>query len=497
MAGIGFELKKMFSKKGILSMLKAYGYAGIVCTGPMLLGLALLLGTAVIGRAQGAGEWEVELLNSMITYTLVFSMFLTNTFSLVTTRYTADQLYMKHNSKILPSFFGSVGSMLVPGCLLYAVFLFVSGIPALYQLMVLVLFGELILVWTQMNYLTAIKDYRGILTSFAAALLCAWLLAWLLLEIGVAPVPAMLFAVCAAYGIMAVRYYVLLLRYFPEGRESAFHFLAWFDLYPQLSFLGLFLSLGLFGHLIIMWTSPARVQILGLFYGAPMYDVPALLAFLSILATTIHFVTSVEVNFYPKYRNYFSLFNDGGSFVDIRQAEREMKATLVQELVYTYMKQFFVTIVFILAGTFLLPYLPLGVDADMLGIYRVLCVGYAFYAIGNCAMLIQLYFADNKGALVSGTVFMAVSCAVTTALKGGSTKLYGVGFLAGSVCFAVTALFLLWRYLKRLMYHVLCSQPMIAEKRKGWLSGFSEKMAERYREKYPEFFSEETEEEEH
>lgn len=496
MAGIGFELKKMFSKKGLLSMLKAYGYAGIVCTGPMILGLLLLLGVAVIAKGAGAGEQEIELLNSMITYTLVISMMLTNTFSLVTTRYTADQLYKKQNSKILPSFWGSVGIMLIPGCILYGCFLFFAGIPLLYQFLVLVFFGELLIVWTQMNYLTAIKDYRGILSAFGAALVCAWLLALLILETGAAIIPAMLFSVAAAYGIMAVWYYVLLLRYFPEGRESAFHFLEWFDTYPQLSFLGLFLSLGLFGHILIMWTSPVRVQIQGLFYAAPMYDVPALLAFLSILATTIHFVTSVEVNFYPKYRNYFSLFNDGGSLMDIRQAEREMKATLAQELVYTYMKQFFVTIVFILAGTFMLPYLPLGVDADMLGIYRVLCVGYAFYAIGNCAMLIQLYFADNKGALISGTVFMAVSCGGTVFLKNASTKLYGVGFLIGSIGFAITALFLLWWYLKKLMYHVLCSQPIVAEKKRGWLSAFSEKMAVRYREKYPAYFSEETEDEE-
>ena len=36
MAGIGFELKKMFSKKGVFPLIKAYGYAATVCVGPML-----------------------------------------------------------------------------------------------------------------------------------------------------------------------------------------------------------------------------------------------------------------------------------------------------------------------------------------------------------------------------------------------------------------------------------------------------------------------------
>ena len=46
MAGIGFELKKLFSKKGLFALIRAYGYAGIVCTGPMLLGMVLLAGGA-------------------------------------------------------------------------------------------------------------------------------------------------------------------------------------------------------------------------------------------------------------------------------------------------------------------------------------------------------------------------------------------------------------------------------------------------------------------
>lgn len=495
MAGIGFELKKMFSKKGFFSMLKAYGYAGIVCVGPMLLGIVLLLGIRVLAGIGGATEEEQELLNCMVTYTLLSSMILTNTFSLVTTRFTADQLYMEKKRTILPSLWGSVSVMLVSGGIVYGIFLLCSGVPFLYQTLCLWLFGELVLVWMEMNYLTAIKDYQGILVTFGLALAVSWIAGYGLLLAGMEPVAAMLLAVGIAYGLMAVLYYYLLVKYFPQGNVTAFCFLEWFDKYPELAFLGFALSMGLFGHLVIMWTSPLKEQVQGLFYGAPMYDIPGLLAFLSILVTTISFVTSVEVNFYPKYRNYFSLFNDGGSLMDIRQAEKEMRSVLLQELTCTFAKQFFATIVFILAGTFLLPYLPLGMNEDMLGIYRVLCIGYAFYAMGNCTMLIQLYFADNKGACISGTVFMAVSCTATWLLKDGNVKYYGVGFLAGGVAFLFTALGLLRAYLRKLMYHVLCSQPIVVEVRQGMFTKLSQKMAARYRKKYP-FLDREEEDEE-
>lgn len=484
MAGIGFELKKMFSKRGLLSIIKAYGYAGIVCTGPMILGVVLLLGIRFLAELAGATEAEIELLNCLVQYTLLVSIILTNTFSLVTTRYTADQLYMERQECVLPSFWGSVSIMLVIGEIGYGIFLCVAGISLTYIVLCLLLFGELILVWTEINYLTAIKDYTRILQTFAWALVVALIVGFCLVYTSYDLIASLLVAVCVGYGIMSVWYYVLLAEYFPKGRCSSMHFLKWADKYPQLAFLGLFLSIGMFGHIILTWTGPLGKQVQGLFYVAPEYDIPALLAFFSILITTINFVTSVEVNFYPKYRNYFSLFNEGGSYMDIEQAEKEMKATLVQELTYTFTKQFFATIVFIIAGTLLFPHLSLGMTEDMLGIYRVLCVGYAFYAVGNCAMLIQLYFSDNKGALISASAFMIVSCMGTSLLKNESLKYYGVGFLAGGVAFALVSLVLLYSYMRQIIFHVLCNQPLVAKEYRGVMTQMGEYFCRRYEKKY-------------
>lgn len=487
MAGIGFELKAMFAKKGLISIIKAYGYAGIVCTGPMILGVVFLLGIRGIAYLAGAGEEQMRLINSMVTYTLLFSLVLTNMVSLVTTRFTADQLYMEEKKRILPSFWGSISILLVPGCLLYGLFLSFSGISVTDQFFCLLLMGELVIVWTEINYLTAIKDYQSIITVFFISVVCALFVGFLLVVgLHLQVIHSLMAVVCIAYGLMAVWYDYLLVKYFPEGEGSAFYFLKWFDKYRELAPLGLSLALGLFAHPVIMWTSPIGNRITGLFYEAPLYDISALLAFLSILSTTINFVTSVEVNFYPKYRNYFSLFNDGGSLLDIEQAEREMKTTLIQELTYTFTKQFFVTVIFIIAGTFVLPGLPIGVTEDMLGIYRVLCIAYAFYAIGNCIMLIQLYFSDNKGALLSGISFMLVSCIGSAVVSRMDIVFYGVGFLAGGIVFTAVSLFLLRAYMKKLIKNILCNQPIVLKEYKGGMTRISEYCEQRYWNQYPD-----------
>lgn len=325
MAGIGFELKKLFNRRGLFATFRAYGYAGVVCTGPMLLGVVLLLGVMFLCDITGGSRHSRELLVCMITYTLLASLTVTSFLSMVVTRFIADQLYEENYEAVLPSFWGSSGLMLIVGGILYGVFLIFSGAGLLDGFLCFGFFGELIITWNAMSYLTAIKDYRGILLAFIAAILVTFLTGWILLMTGIPHVEALLIAVSVGYGVMMVWDVTLLYQYFPSGNVSAFFFLRWVDQFLPLAFTGLFINIGLFAHLVIMWMGPLQVKVQGLFVGAPYHDVPALIAFLTILVTTVNFVVSVEVNFYPKYRNYYSLFNDKGAIGDIKQAGKEMK----------------------------------------------------------------------------------------------------------------------------------------------------------------------------
>ena len=127
MAGIGFELKKLFKRRGLFAAFRAYGYAGIVCTGPMLLGVLLLLGVMFLCDVTGGTRHSRELLVCMITYTLLASLLVTSFLSMVVTRFIADMLYQENYEAILPSFWGSTGIMLTVGSLLYGMFLLFSG----------------------------------------------------------------------------------------------------------------------------------------------------------------------------------------------------------------------------------------------------------------------------------------------------------------------------------------------------------------------------------
>lgn len=484
MAGIGFSLKRLFSKKGVLALCRAYGYAGVICAGPMILGVILLTGMSLIARLAGMGQHDRELMNCMLTYSLLWSLTVTSWFNMIVTRYTSDMLYEEKPRRVMPAFYGSCAIMLVIGALSYGIFLFFfSGVRLVYQLLCLWFSLVLVVMWTETVFLTALKDYKGIVLAFAISLMVGFILALILVILGWATIVTLMLCVILAYGLLMAWYYKLLLDYFPRSEGSKFSFLRWMDKYKSLSLIGGFLNIGLFAHLVIMYFGPLRVQVEGLFYGAPAHDVPALFAFFSILITTINFVTSVEVRFYPKYRNYYSLFNDNGSIRDIEQAEDEMLFVLRQELTFSGHKQLVCTVLFVVFGSFLMELTDTGFSDISIGIFRFLCAGYGVYAISNSIMLILLYFEDYAGALLGTFAFAFVSVAATIfSILFVPVTFYGLGFFLGGVVFYFIVWLRMEWYVRRLPYFLLCRQAVVADLEKGpfvalcdWLDGRQEK----------------------
>ena len=181
-------------------------------------------------------------------------------------------------------------------------------------------------------------------------------------------------------------------------------------------------------------------------------------------------MVSVEVNFYPKYRNYYSLFNDKGAIGDIKQAGKEMRKVLNMELKYTALKQLLTTALVISVGGILLEYLPLGFNDLMEGYFRTLCVGYGLYAVANTMLLLLLYFTDYKGALAASGCFAGGTVLFTVISLFFPRVYYGFGFLTGSAVFFLIAAFRLDYYTKRLPYYILSVQPVVAREKRGKFS---------------------------
>ena len=473
MAGIGFELNKLFNKKSIVNYIGAYTAAAMVFTGPVLLGIVLLIFVRILSGMGGAEKHQQDIIVVIITYSLIGSMLLNNIFATTVTRYIADMMYSRKEKRVMPALHGSIAAKLMFAVLIWAPFMIFSGAGPVYSVMGFILFCELAAVWTLISFISAVKDYIRIIIIFAAGVASAILAGLVLVMLTPIDVIAgMLLSVYIGYGVMVMGYYDALKRYFPDSEGKPFRFVEYFFLSPQLSGIGLCLSIGTFSHFLIVWLSPYGEQIIGNFYSAPMYDVPALFAFITTLMTTINFSTTTEVYFYPAYRNYYNLLNTNGSLQAINLAERDMLTILRRELLYLIFKQFVVTLLVCSIGSaFLTESSFAGFNATSRGLFRVLSVGYGIFASANGILMFLFYFANYRFSLISTALFAAgtLGFSLFFLLINANISLYGFSIMGGGVLMYMSALFLLWYYTRKLQFHIYAKQPLLAEANYGKL----------------------------
>ena len=479
MAGIGFELKKLFSSNSIFMKLRANLFSSVVIAGPMIMGALLLLGMKFIASRGGATLHEQDLLIVVITYSLLFSLLLINTLSYVLSRYVADMVYTNQYKRIMPSMYGSIAILLMIGAPAWATFLFLSKLPIPYSAASFTLFCLAIVVWTQISYITDIKRYKEILLGFAIGIITSFTSGYFLVSNGQDIVGSLLSAACVGYGIIMVTYTFVLHRHFPDGEGISFRFLEWISKFPTLPYVGFFTTAGLFTHLILMWNSPLGSQVYGLFYHAPAHDIPALFGFFTILASTVNFVTSLEANFYPKYKLYFSLLNEGGSLKDIEKAKEEMLTVLKQELLYLSMRQIFVTVFSIVMIAEVLNLVGIGFTITMIGLFRVLSVGYALYAVGNTILLYLLYFSADRAALFPAFTLFIMNAAGTYFTLSQPANFYGFGFVLAAFAMFIVGWWKLVSFTRHLEYHVFCQQPVFLQPSRGIFVRIVEKLEKR------------------
>ena len=93
MAGIGFELKRIFKKDSLFCALSGTVYSTIVVIGPTIIVMGtLLLLYGVLGYMNVIYA-ERELLSSTILYIFIFALILTAPINAVLSRYVADRIF--------------------------------------------------------------------------------------------------------------------------------------------------------------------------------------------------------------------------------------------------------------------------------------------------------------------------------------------------------------------------------------------------------------------
>ena len=470
MAGIGFELRKLFVGRGVFRKVWAYACAGGVSSGTTLLAVLLLLGIQTISRQAGNSDYDVLLV--FIIYAMLISLLASSLLNQLLSRYTADMLYQEQFDRVLPSLYGGYLLLAVPFGALYAWLLSTAGDVAVAdRALNWFIFMEMLLVWLQMAYITALKRYKQVLGYYFIGVVLVLLVSLLcVLGLHMPPLSGVQLGIFIGYGAMLMGFTHSLHAYFDMGRGSLFHFLGWIEKYPELLVTGFFTIAASFSHQFVMWTSELGMQVTGLYYQAPLYDAVAFYGFLVSVPTQINFIVSMEVVFYEKYRAYFQEITGGGTLKAIGLARDEMLAALRRETFQMEAVQLLFMMIYMMLMRFFLT--STGFTQAFQLVFFLLCIGYSAQVMASCVMLLQLYFDDRKGAMVISLIGFGLTLGLTLYTRT-RPELYGASVAIAGVATLVCATIRLIVYTKRIDNRVFCDQPIFAEERHGLLTRLS------------------------
>lgn len=460
MAGIGFELKKLFGGKGYIRNIRAYLYTALITVGPTILCMTMVTLLQLFLMVTGVGLKERELFLAAVTYSFIFSLIITSGFSMIVTRYISDKIFDKSYDDILPSLYGVITICISLGGILGIAFYYISPLSIYFRFVAYTLYMELIIVWLISVYLSALRDYMRIVKSFLYGIIVTLACAYVFLKfLSIESAFGCILAMDIGVFLIVLLLLLEIKKYFVSNRKGYFRFLIYLDKYPALFLTGLFYTTGLYVHNFVFWNSSFSVTAGDTYVFCPYYDVPSFYAMLTIITAMVIFVATVETSFYEKYKDYYSAVLGAGTLEDITRSKEEMRKVLVHEITYTMELQLFFSIIFMVIGMRLLP--RIGLIGAAVDIFNILVLGSYSCVIMFIIMLVLLYFDDRRGAVFVSAMFLVTNTLFTIGTLYLGENFYGFGFFAAAFITLIAAIIRLWIFLRNIDYYTFCSQPVV------------------------------------
>lgn len=435
MAGIGFELRKIFGRKTLVSNIWGSIYATMTTIGPSVLFAILVLVLKAIIDRSNIPEIENRFFISSFTYLFLIAILVASLFNTAVSRYISDCIFKKEEKRICSSVFGvlTCGSVITGlFMLILCIGMFRAGGVSLTFLVIYYFFGNLVAnTYNLIIYISALKQYKEVTLSFFAGLVIAipiFLLCFHVFEIHI---------IMAAYSAMACGFFVinlllvfLCIRAFGWSNVNCFLFLYYFKKFPKLTISGFSYMLGFYITSIIYWFLSDMSEQVSIFRTAPNYDLAMFLAIVINMPALVIFVVKSETAFFDKYVSYLSAINNG-SYELIEKEHDNMCNTIRFQLFYVYEVQLIVTIVLICLVNVFFPYL--NIHAGVLNMFMLLSMGVYCVFCMYFTIIFLYYFEDHTGAAIAPCIFLAVTICLAVVTVFIGKPYYPLPILIGGI----------------------------------------------------------------
>jgi uncharacterized membrane protein len=455
MAGIGFRLQTMANRKTFGEWLKLYVYSAVVFSGPWLISILALAALSVFALPS-MQNIDVRIFTVTIVYAYCFSLMTTGVLQLVVTRYVSDQFYRRNPEAVVPTFVGSIAVTVLFQTVTGAVALYFAELDLLYKVTALGLYVTVSVIWIEMLFLSAAKDYGNIVLAFAVGYLISFLAAQVLGAFFGLDGLAVGFLVGQVVLMVLLMYRIFSEYRFGEGFD--FEFLGHFKLFPSLAIAGFAYNAAIWVDKVIFWFSDSGLQIHSIFFTHFPYDSAMFMAYVTIIPTLAIFLLRIETDFYLRYKNYYGTILQKAPLHQILQRKKEMLDVLRAALKTVLIYQGSTTALVLILTPFLIS--VLGIDPINTPIFRIAAVG-AFFHGGLVVLLVLMLYFDFRGSSMALAIIFLVSNTVLTlvSLELGSWA-YGFGYTLSCMLTLLVGVVIFHNRIKNLEYLTFMRQPV-------------------------------------
>jgi uncharacterized membrane protein len=455
MAGIGSEIKKILERDSYWSVLRAYGYAGLVSGGPWVLSILSIMMIGILAVVLGVAQREVNAFQICVTYLMAGSLIWTGGMQLMFTRFVADQTYSNNQAEILPNLFGVLLVTMAGGAVWAAPFIFWSfAEPFIQQLLLLTNFVVLSGLWIALIFLSGMKAYRRIVFTLirgyslgiAVSLVASpWALNGLLL------------GVLIGHGYLLFSFLHHIVREYPGHSLLKFDFLRNRRNFYILFAVGTLYYLAVWVDKFIFWFVPYTSEaVIGPLRASIIYDLPIFLAYLFILPGMAVFLVTMEADFAEQHERFYRAVREGDTLMHIEYRRDQMVYAARQGIYEIFKVQGLTVALCLLWGRELLH--VVGISPLYIHLFYIDVVAVSVQVLLMAILNVLFYLDARREVLIITAFFFITNLIFTFATLHLGAETFGYGFAASVTLSAFLSLFILSHKFNRLEYETFMLQ---------------------------------------
>lgn len=459
MAGIGFELRKIYRKHTLSAAVWGSIYASLSAIGPTILFSGLMVLLHLLLNLFETPLQQRQLFTASFTWICLIAVIISCGISTVLSRYVSDCIFSSRNADISASVFGSaLFSAGLSGIVLLVICLFMKlkmEVSAWFCLLYYLTGTGVCVSYTIMTFITTIKEYRKVSACYLLAGTCTLFTALILHFLGCSDLTGMYTGLMLGFWLMNFLLIALSVKSFGKPSAKYFTFIRWFRKYPVLALGSILYILGFYLPAVIYWFfSPMKLQA-GIFCVAPGYDLALFLSVITSMPALVLFIVRTETSFSEQCRQYLSAIGSA-SFERIEKERDRLVQQTDTDLFAVCEIQLLLCVIIICLINVFFPYL--GMTTEVLNQFSLLALGNYCISCMYFTVILFYYFEDYKQAAVGPAILFGVGLAGSLLCALVIQDWYPLPWLIGGLLSWAVSFLLLRRRMDSLNAFLMCKE---------------------------------------